>query len=190
MSYTIKGETARLHRVYFLLSCLNSSSVRGGYLGLDTPGQFSDGLYATTPLSLMLRRFFLPEKGRYILFCGFQFELVLPWFPCYCSIELCLFGMPSCAILGFQLFRAGLAWCRSSCLEIRLLPPGTLSSSARCCSSKAAGCLASFLLLCVLFLVLVLGCVLCIALVLCWPSMRTFVGLSTYCLVCRVYLVS
>ena len=27
-----------------------------------------------TPLSLLLRRFFLPEKGRNILFCGLQFE--------------------------------------------------------------------------------------------------------------------
>ena len=26
-----------------------------------------------TPLSLLLRRFFLPEKGRNILLCGFQF---------------------------------------------------------------------------------------------------------------------
>ena len=58
-----------------------------------------------TPLSLLLRRFFLPEKGRNILLCGFQFEqfglgiLVL-------LVELCLFGC-QLRILGFQLFRAG-----------------------------------------------------------------------------------
>lgn len=58
-----------------------------------------------TPLSLLLRRFFLPEKGRNILLCGFRFEqfglgiLVL-------LVELCLFGC-QLRILGFQLFRAG-----------------------------------------------------------------------------------
>ena len=58
-----------------------------------------------TPVSLLLRRFFLPEKGRNILLCGFQFEqfglgiLVL-------LVELCLFGC-QLRILGFQLFRAG-----------------------------------------------------------------------------------
>ena len=58
-----------------------------------------------TPLSLLLRRLFLPEKGRNILLCGFQFEqfrfsfLVL-------LVELCLFGC-QLRILGFQLFRAG-----------------------------------------------------------------------------------
>ena len=58
-----------------------------------------------TPLSLLLRRFFLPEKGRNILLCGFQLEqfglgfLVL-------LVELCLFGC-QLRILGFQLVRAG-----------------------------------------------------------------------------------
>ena len=58
-----------------------------------------------TPLSLLLRLFFLPEKGRNILLCGFQFEqfglsfLVL-------LIKLCLFGC-QLRILGFQFFRAG-----------------------------------------------------------------------------------
>ena len=58
-----------------------------------------------TPLSLLLRRFFLPEKGRNILLCVFQFEqfglgfLVL-------LVEFCLFGC-QLRILGFQFFRAG-----------------------------------------------------------------------------------
>ena len=58
-----------------------------------------------TPLSLLLRLFFLPEKGRNILLCGFRFEqfglgiLVL-------LVELCLFGC-QLRILGFQFLRAG-----------------------------------------------------------------------------------
>ena len=58
-----------------------------------------------TPLSLLLRLFFLPEKGRNILLCGFQFEQFLFRF-LVLLVELCLFGC-QLRILGFQLFRAG-----------------------------------------------------------------------------------
>ena len=44
-----------------------------------------------TPLSLLLRLFFLPEKGRNILLCGFQFEQFLFSF-LVLLVELCLFG--------------------------------------------------------------------------------------------------
>ena len=73
-----------------------------------------------TPLSLLLRRFFLPEKGRNILLCGFQFEqfglgfLVL-------LVELCLFGC-LLRILGFQFFRAG-QLCDVVCFEIGCCRP-------------------------------------------------------------------
>jgi len=73
-----------------------------------------------TPLSLLLRRFFLPEKGRNILLCGFQLEqfglgfLVL-------LVELCLFGC-QLRILGFQLVRAG-QLCDVVCLEIGCCRP-------------------------------------------------------------------
>ena len=73
-----------------------------------------------TPLSLLLRRFFLPEKGRNILLCGFRFEqfglgiLVL-------LVELCLFGC-QLRILGFQLFLAG-QLCDVVCLEIGCCRP-------------------------------------------------------------------
>ena len=73
-----------------------------------------------TPLSLLLRRFFLPEKGHNILLCGFQFEqfglgiLVL-------LVELRLFGC-QLRILGFQLFRAG-RLCDVVCLKIGCCRP-------------------------------------------------------------------
>jgi len=44
-----------------------------------------------TPLSLLLRRFFLPEIGRNILLCGFQFEKFFFGF-LVLLVELCLFG--------------------------------------------------------------------------------------------------
>ncbi|WP_242983546.1 hypothetical protein, partial [Faecalibacterium prausnitzii] len=58
-----------------------------------------------TPLSLLLRLFFLPEKGRNILFCRLQFEKFFFRF-FVLLVELCLFGC-QLRILGFQLFRAG-----------------------------------------------------------------------------------
>ena len=58
-----------------------------------------------TPLSLLLRRFFLPEKGRNILLCGFQFEQFLFRF-LVLLVELCLFGC-QLRLLDFQLFQAG-----------------------------------------------------------------------------------
>ena len=58
-----------------------------------------------TPLSLLLRRFFLPEKGRNILLCGFQLEQLVLGF-LVLLVELCLFGC-QLRILGFQFLRAG-----------------------------------------------------------------------------------
>ena len=73
-----------------------------------------------TPLSLLLRRFFLPEKGRNILFCGFQFEQFFLGF-LVLLVELCLFGC-QLRILGFQLFRAGQLG-EVVCLEIGCCRP-------------------------------------------------------------------
>ena len=56
-----------------------------------------------TPLSLLLRRSFLPEIGRNILLCGFQLEQFFLGF-LVLLVELCLFG-GKLRILGFQLFR-------------------------------------------------------------------------------------
>ena len=42
-------------------------------LGLELRVDFQID-HTHTPLSLLLRRFFLPEIGRNILFCGLQFE--------------------------------------------------------------------------------------------------------------------
>ena len=73
-----------------------------------------------TPLSLLLRRVFLPEKERNILLCGFQLEqFFLGFF--VLLIELCLFGC-QLRILGFQLFRAG-QLCDVVCLEIGCCRP-------------------------------------------------------------------
>ena len=73
-------------------------------LGLELRVDFQID-HTHTPLSLLLRLFFLPEKGRNILLCGFQFEQFgLDFF--VLLIELCLFGC-QLRILGFQLFRAG-----------------------------------------------------------------------------------
>ena len=75
-----------------------------GNLGLELRVNFQVD-HTHTPLSLLLRRFFLPEKGRNILFCGFQFEQFLFSF-LVLLVELCLFGC-QLRILSFQLFRAG-----------------------------------------------------------------------------------
>ena len=58
-----------------------------------------------TPLSPLLRPFFLPEKGRNILFCGFQLEQFLFSF-LVLLVKLRFFGY-YCSILSFQFFRAG-----------------------------------------------------------------------------------
>ena len=73
-----------------------------------------------TPLSLLLRLFFLPEKGRNILLCGFQFEQFLFRF-FVLLVELRFFGC-QLRILGFQLFRAG-QLCDVVCLEIGCCRP-------------------------------------------------------------------
>ena len=73
-----------------------------------------------TPLSLLLRRFFLPEKGRNILLCGFQFEQFFLGF-LVLLVELRLFGC-QLRILGFQFLRAG-QLCDAVCLEISCCRP-------------------------------------------------------------------
>ncbi len=88
----------------FSSSCLYSSSVSGGIWDLELRVDFQID-HTHTPLSLLLRRFFLPEIGRNILLCGFQFEQFFLGF-LVLLIELCLFGC-QLRILGFQLFRAG-----------------------------------------------------------------------------------
>ena len=83
-------------------------------LGLELRVDFQID-HTHTPLSLLLRRFFLPEKGRNILLCGFQFEQFFLSF-LVLLVELCLFGC-QLRILGFQLFRAG-QLCDVVCLKI------------------------------------------------------------------------
>ncbi|UYJ02492.1 MAG: hypothetical protein OGM65_05650 [Faecalibacterium prausnitzii] len=75
-----------------------------GNLGLELRVDFQVD-HAHTPLSLLLRLLFLPEKGRNILLCGFQLEQFFLGF-LVLFVELCLFGC-QLRILGFQLFRAG-----------------------------------------------------------------------------------
>ena len=62
-----------------------------GNLGLELRVDFQID-HTHTPLSLLLRLFFLPEKGRNILLCGFQFEQFL-----FCRILLvnCALGLCS-----------------------------------------------------------------------------------------------
>ena len=69
-----------------------------GNLGLELRIDFQID-HTHTPLSLLLRRFFLPEKGRNILLCGFQFEQFFLSF-LVLFVELCLFGC-QLRILGF-----------------------------------------------------------------------------------------
>ena len=88
-------------------------------LGLELRVDFQVD-HSHTPLSLLLRRFFLPEKGRNILLCGFQFEQFFLSF-LVLLVELCLFGC-QLRILGFQLFRAG-QLCDVVCLEIGCCRP-------------------------------------------------------------------
>ena len=88
-------------------------------LGLELRVDFQID-HTHTPLSLLLRLLFLPEKGRNILLCGFQLEQFLFGFLAL-LVELCLFGC-QLRILGFQLFRAG-QLCDVVCLEIGCCRP-------------------------------------------------------------------
>ena len=88
-------------------------------LGLELRVDFQID-HTHTPLSLLLRRFFLPEKGRNILLCGFQLEQFFLGF-LVLLVELCLFGC-QLRILGFQLFRAGQLG-EVVCLEIGCCRP-------------------------------------------------------------------
>ncbi len=90
-----------------------------GNLGLELRIDFQID-HTHTPLSLLLRLFFLPEKGRNILLCGFQFEQFLFSF-LVLLVELRLFGC-QLRILGFQLFRTG-QLCDVVCLEIGCCRP-------------------------------------------------------------------
>ena len=83
-------------------------------LGLELRVDFQID-HTHTPLSLLLRLLFLPEKGRNILLCGFQLEQFFFGF-LVLLVEFCLFGC-QLRILGFQLFRAG-QLCDVVCLEI------------------------------------------------------------------------
>ena len=75
-----------------------------GNLGLELRVDFQID-HTHTPLSLLLRRFFLPEKGRNILLCGFQIEQFFFGF-LVLLVEFCLFGC-QLRILGFQFVRTG-----------------------------------------------------------------------------------
>ena len=88
-------------------------------LGLELRVDFQID-HTHTPLSLLLRWFFLPEAGRNILLCGFQFEQFFFGF-LVLLVEFCLFGC-QLRILGFQLFRAG-QLCDVVCLEIGCCRP-------------------------------------------------------------------
>ena len=90
-----------------------------GNLGLELRVDFQID-HTHTPLSLLLRLFFLPKKGRNILFCRLQFEKFFFRF-FVLLVELCLFGC-QLRILGFQLFRA---WQLGKvvCLEIGCCRP-------------------------------------------------------------------
>ncbi len=90
-----------------------------GNLGLKLRVNFQID-HTHTPLSLLLRLFFLPKKGRNILFCRLQFEKFFFRF-FVLLVELCLFGC-QLRILGFQLFRA---WQLGKvvCLEIGCCRP-------------------------------------------------------------------
>ena len=118
VSYNQRGEQlAFLEDIFFKL--LKFIIGQRGNLGLKLWVDFQID-HMRTPLSLLLRRFFLPEKGRNILLCGFQLEqfglgfLVL-------LVELCLFGC-QLRILGFQFLRAG-QLCDAVCLEISCCRP-------------------------------------------------------------------
>ena len=78
-----------------------------GNLGLKLRVDFQVD-HSHTPLSLLLRLFFLPEKGRNILLCGFQFEQFFLSF-LVLLVEIRLFGC-QLRILGFQLFSGWAAW--------------------------------------------------------------------------------
>ena len=101
--YNQRGEQlAFLEDIFFKLLKFIIGQRRN--LGLELRVDFQVD-HTHTPLSLLLRLFFLPEIGRNILLCGFQFEQFFLGF-LVLLVELCLFGC-QLRVLGFQLFRAG-----------------------------------------------------------------------------------
>ena len=112
-----RNQLALFEDVFFKLLKFTIGQRRNLGLGLRVDFQVD---YLHTPLSFLLRRFFLPEKGRNILLCGFQFEQFLFGF-LVLLVEIRLFGC-QLPILGFQLFRA---WQLGKvvCLEIGCCRP-------------------------------------------------------------------
>ena len=96
-----RNQLALFEDVFFKLLKFTIGQRRN--LGLELRVDFQVD-HSHTPLSFLLRRFFLPEKGRNILLCGFQFEQFLFGF-LVLLVEIRLFGC-QLRILGFQLFRA------------------------------------------------------------------------------------
>ena len=66
-----RNQLALFEDVFFKLLKFTIGQRRN--LGLELRVDFQVD-HSHTPLSFLLRRFFLPEKGRNILLCGFQFE--------------------------------------------------------------------------------------------------------------------
>ena len=112
-----RNQLALFEDVFFKLLKFTIGQRRN--LGLELRVDFQVD-HSHTPLSFLLRRFFLPEKGRNILLCGFQFEQFLFGF-LVLLVEIRLFGC-QLRILGFQLFRA---WRLGKvvCLEIGCCRP-------------------------------------------------------------------
>ena len=112
-----RNQLALFEDVFFKLLKFTIGQRRN--LGLELRVDFQVD-HSHTPLSFLLRRFFLPEKGRNILLCGFQFEQFLFGF-LVLLVEIRLFGC-QLRILGFQLFRA---WQLGKvvCLEIGCCRP-------------------------------------------------------------------
>ena len=95
-----RNQLALFEDVFFKLLKFTIGQRRN--LGLEFRVDFQVD-HSHTPLSFLLRRFFLPEKGRNILLCGFQFEQFFFRF-FVLLVELRFFGC-QLRILGFQLFR-------------------------------------------------------------------------------------
>ena len=79
-----------------------------------------NNVFHVDEITFLLRLIFLPEKGRNILLCGFQFEQFFFGF-LVLLVERCLFGC-QLRVLSFQLFRAGQLG-EVVCLEIGCCRP-------------------------------------------------------------------
>ena len=83
-----REQLALFENVFFKLLKFTIGQRRN--LGLELRVDFQVD-HSHTTLSFLLRRFFLPEKGRNILLCGFQFEQFLFGF-LVLLVEIRLFG--------------------------------------------------------------------------------------------------